>query len=336
MDLLPLATMPRVGSEYYTVEAESASSSYRRTPRQNASTNNMVDLSSDNGVSEDTEDGEDEAYNPVHGGWISEESDDSRTHVNSNEIHINEEEDIDLNDVENAVKDENGIVETTRRGVPFVADPSGKIRLVVGQLFQKLHQFKQRIKNERDRYTAECAYKGCGWRIHGSPIDDRRTFMIKTMEPQHSCQKVHKIQEANAVWVARRVSFPVWTLYWVKRRVLEKTKVMNCESYSMLHTYGNIVREMNPGSMITTGAGCISFEGLLQLQVPNQSLHLPLYILISLNHSQCNIHHLQLIHTVFVHHVSKFCANNMGCLSRKGGTVKHFVRDLVHGNHFVS
>ncbi|KAL5837127.1 hypothetical protein ACOSQ3_014296 [Xanthoceras sorbifolium] len=110
MDLLPLATMPRVGSEYHAAEAESASSSYRTTPCQNTSTDNVVDLSSDDDddVSEDTEDKEDEACNPVHGRWISEELDDNETYVNSDEVHVEavEEKDMGLNNGQNAVEDE--------------------------------------------------------------------------------------------------------------------------------------------------------------------------------------------------------------------------------------
>ncbi|KAL5848835.1 hypothetical protein ACOSQ4_006848 [Xanthoceras sorbifolium] len=102
--------MPRVGSEYHAVEAKSASSSYRTTPRQNTSTNNMVDLSSDDvdDVSEDTEDEEDEAYNPLHDGWISEESDNNETYVNSDEVHVvaAEEEGMGLNNGQNVVEDE--------------------------------------------------------------------------------------------------------------------------------------------------------------------------------------------------------------------------------------
>ncbi|KAL5851774.1 hypothetical protein ACOSQ3_006892 [Xanthoceras sorbifolium] len=197
MELLLLATMPRVGSEYHAVEAKSASSSYRTTPRQNTSTNNMVELSSDD-VSEDTEDEEDEAYNPLHGGWISEESDNNETYVNSDEVHVvaAEKEGMGLNDGQNAVEDEvhddpedtqseedkidNGRAGRTRRGMPFVLDPSGRVR--------------------------------------------------------------------------------------AKRRVLEKTEVVNCKSYSMLYTYGSIVLERNLGFMMniktaTTEAGCMSFEG---------------------------------------------------------------------------
>ncbi|KAL5773175.1 hypothetical protein ACOSQ2_013099 [Xanthoceras sorbifolium] len=99
--------------------------------------------------------------------------------------------------------------------------------------------------------------------------------MIKVMEPEHSCQKVHKNQEANAVWVVRRfkeliesnpnmnvkflssevhriysLTLPVWKLYRTKHRVLDKTDVVNCKSYNMLYRYRRIIMEKNPGSLV--------------------------------------------------------------------------------------
>ncbi|KAL5819255.1 hypothetical protein ACOSQ4_023097 [Xanthoceras sorbifolium] len=92
--------MPRVGSK-------SPLSSYIRNPPKNTHPNNMVDISSDDDdPSEDTDDEDYDAYNPVHGGWISEESDDSELFVNSDEVCINEEEGIDVNDTDDAAEDE--------------------------------------------------------------------------------------------------------------------------------------------------------------------------------------------------------------------------------------
>ncbi|KAL5861627.1 hypothetical protein ACOSQ4_002923 [Xanthoceras sorbifolium] len=180
--------MPTVGSKYHATKVESASSSYRRTSGQSTTTENVVDISVS--ASEDTEGEEDKDYNPVPGGWISEELDDSETFDNAVEDKVPEdtesEEDILLdatsfdwdNDfipadaIDSDSDGENGRPEKARRRVPFRADPTGKIKLEVAQLFQNLHHFKQvirdfavqegfqlrRIKNERDRYTAECAY----------------------------------------------------------------------------------------------------------------------------------------------------------------------------------
>ena len=102
------------------------------------------------------------------------------------------------------------------RGRPYRQFADGRVHLEIGQLFNNLNHFRlvlrdyvvqegfklKRIKNAKERYTTECVYEGCSWRIHASPVDDRTGFMIKTMNDRHCCQKVHKNQEANATWVA--------------------------------------------------------------------------------------------------------------------------------------
>ncbi|KAL5779013.1 hypothetical protein ACOSQ2_009750 [Xanthoceras sorbifolium] len=97
--------------------------------------------------------------------------------------------------------------------------------------------------------------------------------MIKTLNDRHCCVKVHKNQEATAIWVANRfkslieqnsdikvkflgreikriygLTLPTCTLYRVKNRVLDKTKKEQCKSYNLLYRYGCAVRERNPGS----------------------------------------------------------------------------------------
>ncbi|KAL5770004.1 hypothetical protein ACOSP7_014158 [Xanthoceras sorbifolium] len=101
--------MPWVDREHHAAAAaESNSSSYRTSARLNTYTHNAVDISTDEEiVSVDTEDEKDEAYNPVDGGWISEASDDSKTYVDSDEVHNEaaEEEGMSVDDGQNAVED---------------------------------------------------------------------------------------------------------------------------------------------------------------------------------------------------------------------------------------
>ncbi|KAL5769854.1 hypothetical protein ACOSP7_014008 [Xanthoceras sorbifolium] len=95
-----VAIIPRVGSE-------SPSSSYIRNQPENTPSDNVVDISSDDdNPSEDTDDEDYDAFNPVYGEWISEESDDKESFVNSDEVHINEEEGMNVNDADDAVEDE--------------------------------------------------------------------------------------------------------------------------------------------------------------------------------------------------------------------------------------
>ncbi|KAL5779074.1 hypothetical protein ACOSQ2_009811 [Xanthoceras sorbifolium] len=146
----------------------------------------------------------------------------------------------------------------------------------------------KRIKNARERFTAKCGVAGCSWRIHASRVDSRSTFMIKTLTNRHCCMKVHKNQEANAVWVARRfkalieenpeisiqflgkeihriygLTLPKYTLYRAKNRVLNVTDDEHHRSYNKLYSYGFVVRKCNPGSIAflrTIPAFFLSFE----------------------------------------------------------------------------
>ncbi|KAI9165979.1 hypothetical protein LWI28_024035 [Acer negundo] len=121
-------------------------------------------------------------------------------------------------------------------------------KLVEGASSIKWFELK-RIKNDNERYMTECAYESCNLRIHASPIDEKTTFMIKTMQVRHNCQKVHKNQKATTVWVTRRFKplieenpdidvkylgreihhiyglvLPAYTLYRAKNRVLNVTE----------------------------------------------------------------------------------------------------------------
>ncbi|KAL5821470.1 hypothetical protein ACOSQ3_023352 [Xanthoceras sorbifolium] len=132
----------------------------------------------------------------------------------------------------------------------------------------------KRIKNARERFTAKCGVAGCSWRIYASRMDSRSSFMIKTLTNRHCCMKVHKNQEANAVWVACRfkalieenpeisiqflgkeihiiygLTLPKYTLYRAKNRVLNVTDDEHHRSYNKLYSYGFVVRKCNPGSI---------------------------------------------------------------------------------------
>ncbi|KAL5770339.1 hypothetical protein ACOSP7_014493 [Xanthoceras sorbifolium] len=127
----------------------------------------------------------------------------------------------------------------------------------------------KRIKNARERFTAKCGVAGCNWRIHASRVDSRSSFMIKTLTNRHCCMKVHKNQEANAVWVARRfkvlieenseiniqflgkeihriygLTLPKYTLYRAKNRVLNVIDDEHQRSYNKLYIYGFVVRNI--------------------------------------------------------------------------------------------
>ncbi|KAI9197549.1 hypothetical protein LWI28_000494 [Acer negundo] len=109
----------------------------------------------------------------------------------------------DPDDMANLVSDEGSPsrLAFTKRGRPFKLGGNGNMHLEVVQLFNHLYHFRQvlrdyavqegfqlkRLKNEKEKHTSECAYEGCTWRIHASPIEDQTTFQIKIMHDRHSC-----------------------------------------------------------------------------------------------------------------------------------------------------
>ncbi|KAK2663651.1 hypothetical protein Ddye_002225 [Dipteronia dyeriana] len=192
--------------------------------------------------------------------------------------------DYDLNNMVDSNSDEeegNNIPHISKRGRPYKKTEGGRVMLEVGQLFNNLQHFRQvlrdfmvqegfelkRIKNDKERYTTGCALDGCSWWIHASLVDDKTTFMIKTMQVRDNYQNVHKNREATTVWVARRfkplieensnidVKFLgreihrinclvllAYTIYRAKNRVLNVTEEDHKRSYNNLYTYGFIVR----------------------------------------------------------------------------------------------
>ena len=86
----------------------------------------------------------------------------------------------------------------------FKVQDGGKIEFYKGMEFPTIKEFREalkdyiiqegfeikRIKNERTRVTCECAYLGCKWRIHASPIAKTITFSVKSYNPIHTCIRV--------------------------------------------------------------------------------------------------------------------------------------------------
>ncbi|KAL5818436.1 hypothetical protein ACOSQ4_022278 [Xanthoceras sorbifolium] len=101
MDLLPLAIEP-------SLQPDDASSSYQRTPSQNTMPE-VVQISDD----EDTDSHEDEDYNPISSGWISEEANYSDSNEEDVEDHSNEEEAEDELSFDSDIGGEDEVLEET-------------------------------------------------------------------------------------------------------------------------------------------------------------------------------------------------------------------------------
>ncbi|KAL5766774.1 hypothetical protein ACOSP7_017391 [Xanthoceras sorbifolium] len=165
-------------------------------------------MSEDNGSHclEDTDSQEDEDYNPISSGWISEEADYSDSNEKEAVNHSNEEEAEDELSSNSDIGVEDEVLEDTKleedqmsdaasfefdndfmadgaideesdskhrpskqmRGVLFRVGQNEQIKLeVVIRDFTVQDRLQlRRVKNKRDRYTVECVYEGCGWRIH--------------------------------------------------------------------------------------------------------------------------------------------------------------------------
>ncbi|KAK9285521.1 hypothetical protein L1049_024715 [Liquidambar formosana] len=187
--------------------------------------------------------------------------------------------------------DNDGVVYPDRnlRGtIPEVSD-GGKITLKPGNIFGNAIEFREklrdfviqegfnirRVKNESKRVRCVCAADGCEWFIHASRTASGQSFMIKTMNPDHSCMRSIKNPNANSAWIAKifvdrlranpemtlngmgtellekhGVEVSKMQLYRARKRAREDIEGNYGESYSKLAMYAEEVRRTNPGSLI--------------------------------------------------------------------------------------
>ncbi|XP_043705497.1 uncharacterized protein LOC122655361 [Telopea speciosissima] len=118
----------------------------------------------------------------------------------------------------------------------------------------------------------------------GSPNSDGITFVIKTLNPNHTCQRLSiKKEGVTAAWIAKKLASNVRAdpymninvmedylsekygvkasknkLYKAKCIVNEETDGSHARAYKKLENYGLMVKERNPG----TEFGCRPFIGL--------------------------------------------------------------------------
>ncbi|XP_043698965.1 uncharacterized protein LOC122649788 [Telopea speciosissima] len=162
------------------------------------------------------------------------------------------------------------------------------IVLSVGQEFINVNQFRDVLmeyeiqeeiqilknKNDKNRVTGICNGRGCLWRIHASPNSNGITFVIKTLNPNHICQRLSiKKEGVTAAWIAKKLTSNVKVdshmninvmeeylsekygvkanktkLYRAKCIVNEETDGSHARAYKKLENYGLMVKERNPGT----------------------------------------------------------------------------------------
>ncbi|KAJ0980175.1 hypothetical protein J5N97_008430 [Dioscorea zingiberensis] len=90
--------------------------------------------------------------------------------------------------------------------------------LVVGQEYEDVQTFRNAltsaaiaanfelhmIRSDQRRVTARCAAVGCTWRVHASKLPHVSTFRIRTLIPEHTCERSDDAghRQATAKWIA--------------------------------------------------------------------------------------------------------------------------------------
>ena len=62
-------------------------------------------------------------------------------------------------------------------------------------------------KSEPTRVTATCASRDCNWRIHAAVTEDGVTFVVRTLQEDHTCFRINRSgnKHANKAWIADRI-----------------------------------------------------------------------------------------------------------------------------------
>ncbi|KAK2658264.1 hypothetical protein Ddye_004797 [Dipteronia dyeriana] len=103
-------------------------------------------------------------------------------------------------------------------GNPFKQITGGEIEFKVGEIHDSVFTLRTllidydiqeginfvKVKNDNDRLTYKCKWKGCSWRIHASHMIDGVTMIVKTYNPNHYCHRVYKNVEAKVTWIASK------------------------------------------------------------------------------------------------------------------------------------
>lgn len=108
-------------------------------------------------------------------------------------VTIAETSSLDLSDFSLVIGQEFPDVETCRRALKDIA--------------VAMHFDIRVVKSDRSRFIAKCSREGCPWRIHVAKCQGVRTFSIRTLNGEHTCEGVHNLHhhQASVGWVARSV-----------------------------------------------------------------------------------------------------------------------------------
>ncbi|XP_043705206.1 uncharacterized protein LOC122655023 [Telopea speciosissima] len=163
-------------------------------------------------------------------------------------------------------------------------------RLEMGAKFREVLEYEiqegiQILKktNDKNRVTGICSGRGCPWRIHASLNSDGITFVIKTLNPNHTCQRFSiKKEGVTVAWITKKLASNVRAdphmninvmedyltekygvkanktkLYRAKCIDNEETDGSHARAYKKLENYGLIVKEKNPGTEFGVYSGVL-------------------------------------------------------------------------------
>lgn len=85
--------------------------------------------------------------------------------------------------------------------VGMVFDDKERLREILTDFCVQEKFNMKTVKAESNRYTVKCADKKWRWRVHATPIPDDSKWLIKTMQPLHSCKKLLRSRMAGVRWL---------------------------------------------------------------------------------------------------------------------------------------
>ncbi|CAN6363417.1 unnamed protein product [Urochloa humidicola] len=132
--------------------------------------------------------------------------------------------------------------------------------------------------SEATRYRGHCKAEQCRWRIHASQLQDGRTWEIKKMHYEHTCQSTGKVEKnimATNHWVKDRVldwlakdnkigpkdlkkkleeqyhlNLSHWVVWDGRNKALEQLKGKWDDSFESIFSFKAEVEKTNPGSLV--------------------------------------------------------------------------------------
>ena len=140
---------------------------------------------------------------------------------------------------------------------PFVNPGDGQFEFEVGQTFVDGTAFRaalrdygvkggylfEKKKNDKTRITVVCAGPDCKWRIHASVLPDKKTFMVKTMNSEHTCIRTDCTDNTNA------------STAWIADKLNQMLNVDPTMSYELMHS-----EIKKNGALMFNSGSCIGQE----------------------------------------------------------------------------